>query len=225
MHTHTHTRAHRSACHTPPRVVVVVVYAGFLSSSPPPTPPPTPHTTNPAHHFYRPRTMIIIIMASIAGNIGLAAHMVFGDAGLACYAAFLAVAGVLTYHAVRSLEAVEVFKKKYEAAYMECTKGIEPGSDQLGPKSVLKPDLMQHERYDVDFYIEEANRLFKDFRREVLDVLANAADPTGKVVTILPNKKGREVSECVWSGSEGKHGGELQHYTVNILTLQTEWYY
>ena len=139
--------------------------------------------------------MIIIIMASIAGNIGLATHVVFGDAGLTCYAAFLAIASVLMYHAVRSLEAVEMFKKEYEAAYIECTKGIEPGSDQLGPKpSLPNSDLIQDGNRDVDFYIEEAEKLFKPFRREVLDVLANAADPTGKVVTILSNKKGRKVS-------------------------------
>ena len=89
------------------------------------------------------RTMIIVTMASFAGTVGLAAHLKFGEAGLACYVAFLLVTGVLVYHAVRSLEAVEVYKEKYEAAYRECTKGIEPDSDQLGPRPLSNSDLMQ----------------------------------------------------------------------------------
>jgi hypothetical protein len=89
------------------------------------------------------RTMIIVTMTSFAGTVGLAAHLKFGEAGLACYAAFLLVMGGLVYHAVRSLEAVEVFKEKYEAAYRECTKGIEPDSDQLGPRPLSNSNLMQ----------------------------------------------------------------------------------
>jgi hypothetical protein len=87
--------------------------------------------------------MIIITMGSFAGSVGLAAHLVLGDAGLAGYAAFLVVVGGSVYHAVRSLEAVEVFKEKYEAAYRECTKGIEPDSDQLGPRPLSNSNLMQ----------------------------------------------------------------------------------
>ena len=79
------------------------------------------------------RTMIIIVVASFAGTFGLATHLQHGEAGLACYVAFLVVAGGFVYHAVRSLESVEVFKKKFEAAFAKCTKGIEPRSDQLGP--------------------------------------------------------------------------------------------
>ena len=52
--------------------------------------------------------MIIIVMGSFAGSVGLAAHLVLGDAGLACYAAFLVVGGGSVYHAGRSLEAGEV---------------------------------------------------------------------------------------------------------------------
>ena len=138
--------------------------------------------------------MITIIMGSFAGSVGLAAHLVLGDAGLACYAAFLVVGGGSMYHAVRSLEAVEVFKEKYEAAYRECTKGIEPGSDQLGPKPMSNPLLMQDGDHDVDYYIEEAKQLLEPFREEVLAVLANAADRTGDTVTVLSNTKGEEVS-------------------------------
>ena len=140
--------------------------------------------------------MITITMGSFAGSVGLAAHLVLGDAGLAGYAAFLVVGGGSVYHAVRSLEAVEVFKEKYEAAYRECTKGIEPDSDQLGPKPMLNPLLMQDGDHDVDYYIEEAKQLFEPFREEVLSVLANAADPTGETVTVLSNTKGEEVGEC-----------------------------
>eukprot|EP00620_Florenciella_sp_RCC1587_P002090 CAMPEP_0182591498 /NCGR_PEP_ID=MMETSP1324-20130603/73947_1 /TAXON_ID=236786 /ORGANISM="Florenciella sp., Strain RCC1587" /LENGTH=244 /DNA_ID=CAMNT_0024808805 /DNA_START=37 /DNA_END=767 /DNA_ORIENTATION=+ len=137
------------------------------------------------------RTMIIIVMASFGGTVGLAAHLVLGEAGLACYGAFLIVAGALTYHAVRGLEEVEVVKKKYEAAFRECTKGIEPGSDQLGPMQMLNPDLMQDGNHDVDHYIEEAKRLLEPFREEVLSVLAKAANPTGgEDVTVLSNTKG-----------------------------------
>ena len=149
------------------------------------------------------RTMIIIVMTSFAGTVGLAAHLRFGEVGLACYVAFLLGAGGLVYHAVRRLEAVEVFKEKYEAAYRECTKGIEPGSDQLGPRPLPYPDLMQDGDHDVDFYIEEATRLFEPFE-EVLAVLAKAADPTGETVTVFSNTKGREVSGG--PGSRRKHG-------------------
>eukprot|EP00620_Florenciella_sp_RCC1587_P021921 CAMPEP_0182560814 /NCGR_PEP_ID=MMETSP1324-20130603/3399_1 /TAXON_ID=236786 /ORGANISM="Florenciella sp., Strain RCC1587" /LENGTH=168 /DNA_ID=CAMNT_0024773245 /DNA_START=57 /DNA_END=560 /DNA_ORIENTATION=+ len=130
-------------------------------------------------------------MTSFAGTVGLAAHLKFGEAGLACYAAFLLVMSGLVYHAVRSLEAVEVFKEKYETAYRECTKGIEPDSDQLGPRPLSNSNLMQDGDHDVDFYIDEARRLFEPFE-EVLSVLAKAADPTGETVTVLSNTKGRE---------------------------------
>ena len=140
------------------------------------------------------RTMIIIIMASFAGTVGLAVHVTFGQAGLACYAALLAVAGGLMYHAVRSLEEVEVYKEKYEAAYRECTKGIAPGSNQLGPAPMLNPGLRQDGNHDVEHYLAEAKRLLEPFREEVLAVLAKAADPTGKAVTVLSNTKGEEVS-------------------------------
>ena len=140
--------------------------------------------------------MIIIITTSFAGSVGLATHFVLGEVGLVCYAAFLLIMGGSVYHAVRSLEAVEVFKEKYEAAYRECTKGIEPDSDQLGPKPMLNPLLMQDGDHDVDYYIEEAKQLFEPFREEVLAVLANAADPTGETVTVLSNTKGEEVGEC-----------------------------
>ena len=145
--------------------------------------------------------------------------LVRGEAGLACYAAFLVVAGGLTYHAVRSLEAVEVFKKKYEAAYLECTKGIEPGSDQLGPKPMLNPHLMQGGGHDVDHYIAEAKRLLEPFR-EVLEVLAKAADPTGETVTVFSNTKGEEVSAMVGSGSRCKHGGGV--YMVQQMLQQAK---
>jgi hypothetical protein len=138
--------------------------------------------------------MIIIVMVSIAGTVGLAVHITFGETGLVCYAGFLAVVGGLMYNAVRSLEEVEVVKEKYEAAYRECTKGIEPDSDQLGPKPMLNPRLAQDGDHDVDYYIEEAKRLLEPFRREVLEVLAKAADPTGEDVTVLWNLKGEEVS-------------------------------
>jgi hypothetical protein len=153
--------------------------------------------TSPQHPPALPhvrRTMIIIITTSFAGTVGLAAHLVLGEVGLVCYAAFLLIMGGSIHHAVRSLEAVEVFKKKFEAAYGECTKGIEPGSDQLGPKPMSNPDLMQDGNHEVGHYIEEAERLLDLFRREVLDVLADAADPTRKVVIVLSNTKGREVS-------------------------------
>ena len=218
MHIYTHTLIGRPATLLYPPAkflrasVVVVAHAGFLSSVSLSTPPPPSSSTDPAHHqppahhFYRPRTMIIITMGSFAGSVGLAAHHVLGDAGLAGYAAFLVVGGGSVYHAVRSLEAVEVFKEKYEAAYRECTKGIEPGSDQLGPKPMLNPLLMQDGDHDVDYYIEEAKQLLEPFREEVLAVLANAADPTGETVTVLSNTKGEEVSvpvRGVWGGRGG----------------------
>ena len=156
------------------------------------------------------RTMIIVTMTSFAGTVGLAAHLKFGEAGLACYAAFLLVMGGLVYHAVRSLEAVEVFKEKYEAAYRECTKGIEPDSDQLGPKPMLNPLLMQDGDHDVDYYIEEAKQLFEPFREEVLSVLANAADPTGETVTVLSNTKGEEVGECAGARCGEGVGGDAE---------------
>ena len=53
---------------------------------------------------------------------------------------------------------------------------------------------MQNGDHMVGYYIEEAERLLEPFRSEVLDVLANAADPTRKVVVVLSNTKGREVS-------------------------------
>ena len=147
--------------------------------------------------------MIIIVMVSIAGTVGLAVHITFDEAGLVCYAGVLAVVGGLMYHAVGSLEEVEVVKEKYEAAYRECTKGIEPGSDQLGPKPMLNPLLMQDGDHDVDYYIEEAKQLLEPFREEVLAVLANAADPTGKTVTVLSNTKGEEVSVPVRGVGKG----------------------
>ena len=156
------------------------------------------------------RTMIIIVVASFAGTFGLATHLVHGEAGLACYVAFLVVAGGFVYHAVRSLESVEVFKKKFEAVYTECTKGIEPRSGQLGPKPFGEPGLMQNGDHMAGYYIEEAERLLEPFRSEVLDVLANAADPTRKVVVVLSNTKGCEVSALVSTCDPPQHKTQLK---------------
>lgn len=68
--------------------------------------------------------------------------------------------------------------------------------------------LPQDGEHDVDFYIDEARRLFEPFE-EVLSVLAKAADPTGETVTVLSNTKGREVSAMRGPGSRCKHGGGM----------------
>ena len=100
-----------------------------------------------------------------------------------------------------SLEAVEAYKKKFNAAYAECAHGIEPGSDQLGPKPFTTPNLMQHGGRDVNYYIDEAERLYPRFVREILDVVASKVDPggSGESITVLSNLKRREVRER-WTG-------------------------
>ena len=97
-----------------------------------------------------------------------------------------------------------MFKKKFEAAYADCTKGIEPGSDQLGPKPLTTPDLTQKGEHDVTFYLQEAERLHPGFTGRVLDVVANAVDPSGESITVLSNLKRREVS-----GGLGGRGVDL----------------
>ena len=138
--------------------------------------------------------MVIIVILSVAGQVGVAVYLAYSTEGVALYVVFLLVLCGLIYHAVHSLEAVEAFKKKFDAAFAECAEGIESDSDALGPEPSGNPGLKQDGGRDVEDYIDEAKRLFKPFQRDVLGVLANAADPTGKIVTILSNLKGREVS-------------------------------
>ena len=154
--------------------------------------------------------MIIIVMASVAGQFGLATYLAFGAGALACYCLILLLLAGFVCYGVRSLEEVEVFKRRFNAAFVECAKGIEPGSDRLGPKPRSKPNLMQEGNHDISYYIEEAKRLYIPFQRDVLAVLAKAADPTGGVVTVLSNLKGREVRDTL--NAAGKHASRSRQY-------------
>ena len=157
-------------------------------------PPLARPTIAPTTHPTRLRTMIIIVLVSIAGQYGLKIHEERGaGAELACHAAFLLVMGGSVLHAVRSLEEAEVYKKKFGVTFAKCAEGIEPDSDRLGPKPLNNPYLAQEGNQSVDFYLAEAARLYEAFQRDVLGVLSDAADPTGEVITVLSNLKKREV--------------------------------
>jgi len=142
------------------------------------------------------RTMIIIVLVSIVGQYGLEIHEERGaGTELACYGAFLLVMGGVVLHAVRSLEEAEAYKKAFGVAFAKCAEGIVPDSDRLGPRPLSNPYLVQADNASVDFYMAEAARLYEAFQRDVLDVLSDAADPTGEVITVLSNLKQRERVE------------------------------
>ena len=157
--------------------------------------------------------MIIIVGACMTGRLWLEVHLQFGPWGTGVFGVAVLILGGLVWDAVRGLEAVEACKKRFTAAHAEATEGLQ--GDQLGPAPFASPGLMQDGNHDVDYYIAEARTLFEAFKSEVLAVVAQAADPTGEVITVLSNLKGREVSGV---GEGGREKGEGSSRSSSVVS-------
>ena len=134
----------------------------------------------------------MMILVAFGGVIGVTIYLSFQGAwwAMVCYVAFVLVVGTAVLHAVWRIEGVEHFGQLFDEAFSNATRGIEPGSAQLGPVTRLARSIEQQGGKWVDYYISEAHRLYPRFKREVLETLADASTQRGETIFVKSSLKG-----------------------------------